>query len=112
MPATTANRRCAIRGRQRMRTNPRCAGVRTRSSFRLPVLTHHRSLITPFVVGPVDGEYLVGIRDPRLEERRVVGLVATQLVHGADETEPVEHFMVSAVLDFAEGSAAPQLPIA
>src|SRR3989454_10689257 len=60
---------------------------------------------------PEDGEHLVGVRDPRLQEHRFVGL-ALELRHGARETEPVQQLVVTPVLGLLDRSVAPRRPIA
>ena len=57
------------------------------------------------------GEHLVGVGDPAFEEHRLVGLAA-QFAHGAGQHEPVQQFVVAAVLRLLDGGVAPHLPVA
>src|SRR5436309_12937141 len=60
---------------------------------------------------PEDGEDLVGIRDPRLEEHRFVGL-ALELRHRARQAEPVQELVMAAILRLGDRSVAPRRPVA
>src|SRR3989449_6796417 len=58
-----------------------------------------------------DGEHLVGVRDPRLQEHRFVRL-PLELRHRARETEPVQQLVMTPVLGLLDRSVAPRRPVA
>src|SRR5712692_5561072 len=57
------------------------------------------------------GEALVRVERPRLDEVALVGL-ATELLHGADERIPVQHLLLPGRLDVGERHLAPRLVVA
>src|SRR5262249_16395247 len=58
-----------------------------------------------------DCEHLVGVRDPRLQEHRLIGL-ALELGHRARQAEPVQELVVAAILRLGDGGVAPRRPVA
>jgi Protein of unknown function (DUF1194) len=58
-------------------------------------------------LGPEDGEDLVGIREPGLDEPRLLRLAAPQCGHRPQHEEPVECFLVAVLFDILQRGLAP-----
>ena len=60
-------------------------------------------------LGPEDGEDLVGVRQPGLDEPRLLWLAASQFGHRAQHEEPVERFLMAVLFDVLQRGLAPEL---
>src|SRR5712691_7988709 len=63
------------------------------------------------VLGPEDGEDLVGIREPGLDPACLLRLAAAQFGHRAQHEEPVERFLVAVLFDVLQRGLAPELVV-
>src|SRR5712691_9289768 len=68
----------------------------------------HKPYTVGAALGPEDGEDLVGVREPGLDEPRLLRLAATQFGHRAQHEEPVERFLVAVIFDVLQRRLAPE----